>query len=71
MCHLKGFKYFRSAHWSALTITNTCFPCNSYEKAENMFCFVQLDALVYKLLSAIFAGNCTKVVKNILSKHRV
>lgn len=24
MCHLKGFKYSRSAYWSALLITNTC-----------------------------------------------
>lgn len=36
-----------------------------------MVCFAQLEALVYKLLSAIFAGNCTKAVTNILSKHRV
>lgn len=47
------------------------FPWTSYEKEENMVCFVQPEALVYKLLSAVFAGNCTKAVTNILSKHRV
>ena len=33
-----------------------------------MVCPVQLVALGYKLLSAIFAGKCTKAVTNILSK---
>lgn len=36
-----------------------------------MVCFVWLVSLVYKLLSAIFAGNCTKALTNVLSKHRV
>lgn len=35
---------------------------------ENTVCSVQFVALVYKLLSAIFAGKCTKALTNILSK---
>lgn len=70
MCHLKGYKYSRSAYWSALLITNTCvfLALTFSEEMENTVCSVQLVALVYKLLSAVFAGKHTKALINILSK---